>query len=74
MGDDPDKVTWRDLLAAVQEIDRKISMHTQATERRLSRLEKALIIITGIAVWHPSLPSLSLHGVPFIDGAVRTIF
>lgn len=68
MGDqnDPEFATFRDLVEVVDRVDDKLTEHKVNTEKRLGRIEKGLILVGALAVFHPAL---SLKSVPLLDGA-----
>lgn len=67
---EPDFVTFRDLVEVVERVEDKLDEHKLVSERRFGRIEKGMVLVAALALFHPSLPAKS---VPFLEGAIHTV-
>lgn len=67
---DPEYATFRDLVDAVERVDDKLDSHKGEVEKRLGRIEKALVLVGALSLIHPQLP---LKGASFLEGALTHI-
>lgn len=66
---DPEFATFRDLVETVERVDDKLDEHRIEIEKRLGRIEKALVVVGIVAV----LPTFHIHTMPLLEGATRLV-
>lgn len=70
MSRQPEYATFRDLVDAVDRVDDKLDTHKSEVDKRLGRIEKALLLVGALSLLHPSIP---LKTLPLLEGAAHQI-
>lgn len=65
----PEFATFRELVDAVNSVEEKVTGQQVAVEKRLGRIEKAIIVVALLALLHPAL---SPHVLPLLQGGFIT--